>query len=45
VDDGPTVGLVSGSFDRPNATELKPVAHSYVGSRPKWWKHPKDAIA
>lgn len=37
VDDGPTIGLVSGSFDRPNLAVLAPVKHSYTGSRPKWW--------
>ena len=37
VDDGPTVGLVSGSFDRPNLAVLAPRKHSYSGSRPKWW--------
>ncbi|MFN0114308.1 MAG: GFA family protein [Paracoccaceae bacterium] len=42
IDDGPTVGLVSGVFDRPNLVALRPVAHSYAGSRPKWLNHPKD---
>ncbi|MCF1708011.1 GFA family protein [Tabrizicola sp. J26] len=37
VDDGPTIGLVTGSFDRPNLKVLAPVSHSYRGSRPRWW--------
>lgn len=37
VDDGPVVALVLGSFDKPNAKDLKPVSHSYRGLRPKWW--------
>ncbi len=37
VDDGPTIGLLSGSFDRPNLASLAPQRHSYAGSRPKWW--------
>lgn len=37
VDDGPTIGLLSGSFDRPNLAALAPLKHSYAGSRPKWW--------
>jgi hypothetical protein len=37
IDDGPTIGLLAGSFDRPNLRVLAPVGHSYRGSRPKWW--------
>lgn len=37
VDDAPTVGLVTGAFDRPNLQALAPVAHSYRSSRPRWW--------
>lgn len=37
VDDAPTIGLLTGSFDRPNLIALAPVTHSYTGSRPKWW--------
>jgi hypothetical protein len=45
IDDAPTVGLVTGSFDRPNLRELKPASHSYVSSRPTWWPHPGRADA
>lgn len=38
IDDAPTVGLLTGSFDRPNLQGLSPVRHSYTGSRPKWWR-------
>ena len=38
VDDGPTIGLVSGCFDRPNLKVLAPIKHSYTSSRPKWWR-------
>ncbi len=38
IDDAPTVGLVTGSFDRPNLISLAPLRHSYTGSRPKWWR-------
>ncbi len=37
VDDAPTIGLVTGAFDRPNLQSLAPQSHSYRGSRPKWW--------
>ncbi|WP_284217039.1 GFA family protein [Agaribacter marinus] len=37
IDDDPIVALVLGSFDSPNRKELKPVAHSYVSKKPKWW--------
>ena len=37
VDDAPTIGLVSGVFDRPNLACLAPVSHSYRTSRPRWW--------
>ena len=42
IDDGPSVGLVSGAFDRPSLAALKPVAHSHAASRPNWLHHPKD---
>ncbi len=38
VDDAPSVGLVTGAFDRPNLQSLAPKSHSYRGSRPKWWE-------
>lgn len=44
IDDTPTIALVTGSFDRPNARDLRPLAHSHVGSRPTWWKHPAEAV-
>jgi len=37
VDDKPTIGLMTGAFDKPNARELMPSSHSYRGGRPKWW--------
>lgn len=37
IDDEPTVALVLGSFDAPNRQELRPLAHSYVSKKPKWW--------
>ena len=37
VDDGPTVALLLGCFDDPQAPGLRPVAHSFEGSRPAWW--------
>jgi hypothetical protein len=37
IDDKPTVALLLGVFDSANAKELKPVAHSYRGGRPRWW--------
>lgn len=38
IDDGPVTALVIGSFDRPNLKALAPVAHSHIGSRPRWWR-------
>lgn len=38
IDDEPTVGLLVGNFDRPNLAGLAPTSHSYIGSRPKWWR-------
>jgi hypothetical protein len=38
IDDSPVVALVLGSFDSPNRQELKPVGHSYVSAKPKWWQ-------
>ncbi len=37
IDDAPTVALLLGVFDRANAQELRPTAHSYRGGRPRWW--------
>ncbi|MEY4982377.1 MAG: hypothetical protein RIR62_643 [Pseudomonadota bacterium] len=37
VDDAPTVGLVTGVFDRPGIKALAPLSHSYRASRPRWW--------
>ncbi len=37
IDDQPTVALLLGVFDRANAQELRPTAHSYRGGRPRWW--------
>jgi hypothetical protein len=37
IDDNPTVALLLGAFDRPNAQALKPTGHSYVSGRPRWW--------
>ncbi|PHM39006.1 ribulose phosphate epimerase [Xenorhabdus mauleonii] len=38
IDDGPTVGLLLGNFDSKNRKSLHPVSHSFVSSRPHWWK-------
>ena len=37
IGDAPTIGLVTGNFDRPNRKDLIPAAHSYKGARPRWW--------
>ena len=37
IDDAPTIGLVTGVFDKPNAPDLIPAGHSFSGKRPKWW--------
>lgn len=37
IDDAPTVGLVTGSFDSRYQPLLRPVAHSFEDSRPAWW--------
>jgi hypothetical protein len=37
IDDAPVVALVLGTFDRPGAAGLKPLAHSYRAGRPRWW--------
>ena len=37
IDDAPTIGILTGVFDRPNLLGFKPVSHSYKGGRPKWW--------
>lgn len=38
VDDALTIALLVGNLDRPNRKDLAPVAHSYISSRPKWWR-------
>ncbi|WP_455271372.1 GFA family protein [Rhizobium herbae] len=40
VDDEPVIALVTGSFDAPDAEELRPVAHSFEDACPGWWKLP-----
>jgi hypothetical protein len=37
IDQAPVIALLTGTFDQPHLKELKPVSHSYKGSRPKWW--------
>lgn len=37
LDDAPVVALVLGVFDAPNRQSLRPQAHSYVSTQPKWW--------
>ncbi|WP_461432861.1 GFA family protein [Hoeflea alexandrii] len=37
IDDQPTIALLVGCFDKPGRSDPVPVAHSYTGSRPKWW--------
>jgi hypothetical protein len=37
IDDAPTIGLVTGVFDRPNRKDLIPTSHSFQGAHPKWW--------
>jgi hypothetical protein len=38
IDDAPTIGLLTGVFDKPNLMAFKPTGHSYKGCRPKWWQ-------
>ncbi|WP_347901069.1 GFA family protein [Pseudomonas purpurea] len=38
IDDAPTVALVLGSFDAKGQSALRPTAHSFTSSRPRWWK-------
>lgn len=38
IDDAPTVALLIGTFDRPDAVDLLPTAHSYRAKRPRWWR-------
>ncbi|WP_443147298.1 GFA family protein [Photobacterium sp. MCCC 1A19761] len=38
IDDAPAIALVLGVFDSPNRKELRPLAHSYVSKKPKWWR-------
>jgi len=40
IDDGPTVGLVLGCFDRPQQLPLYPTAHSFEDNCPSWAKLP-----
>lgn len=37
IDDAPTIGLVSGIFDKPSAKDLIPAGRSFKDSRPRWW--------
>ncbi|MDY0883364.1 GFA family protein [Dongia soli] len=37
IDDAPTIGLVSGSFDEKDQLALRPLTHSFDTSRPSWW--------
>jgi len=43
IDDKPVVGLLLGVFDKP-AAALRPTAHSFRSTRPKWW-HVETDIA
>ena len=38
VDDAPVVALLTGGFDKPHLSALRPESHSYRGGRPKWWQ-------
>lgn len=38
IDDEPTIGLALGCFDFASKKALVPTYHSFVGSRPRWWK-------
>lgn len=38
IDDAPTVALLVGAFDRPDAVDLMPTGHSYRSKRPRWWR-------
>jgi hypothetical protein len=38
IDDAPVIALTVGSFDRPNQRPLAPIGHSYISTRPKWWR-------
>jgi hypothetical protein len=40
IDDAPVIALLTGVFDKPHLIDLKPLGHSYKGSRPRWW-HPQ----
>jgi hypothetical protein len=37
IDDKPVVALLLGVFDKPGAAALRPTAHSFRSTRPKWW--------
>lgn len=37
IDDGPTIALATGAFDKPHLKQLAPLYHSYVSRRPGWW--------
>jgi hypothetical protein len=45
IDDKPVVALLLGSFDRPAARGLMPVAHSFRSARPRWWHVAVDTVA
>ncbi|MET4729842.1 hypothetical protein ABIE09_003656 [Lysobacter enzymogenes] len=36
IDDAPTIALLLGSLDRPDAPELEPVSHSFEDGKPAW---------
>jgi hypothetical protein len=38
IDDAPVIALLTGAFDKPHLKALVPLSHSYVSSRPRWWK-------
>lgn len=38
VDDEPTVALTTGSFDRADLPELRPVSHAFADVCPGWWR-------
>ncbi|AVU30293.1 ribulose phosphate epimerase [Serratia marcescens] len=37
IDDEPTVALSTGSFDRADLPELRPVSHAFADVCPEWW--------
>lgn len=38
IDDEPTVALATGSFDRVNLPELRPISHAFADVCPEWWR-------